>query len=185
MPIPHSQRLRGQTDLPPLLTTWEDRGLSLVAIVYYHATYLFIYNFSYVITMTRPETDSAHWVELSVSAIVEVRPAYARMGRIIQFDVGRYRRVDDPALELVYYNSFIIFASLFGKCCDLLRFTYIFFADPLLIILEIWALGINKYWYYLINIQDILRVISYVLLIIIIFNPAEIKYVLLTAPTIL
>ena len=31
-------------DLPSLLTTWGDRGPSLVAVVYYHAIYLFVYN---------------------------------------------------------------------------------------------------------------------------------------------
>ena len=38
----------GQTDVPLLLTTWRDRGLRLVAVVYYHVTYLFTYTFSYV-----------------------------------------------------------------------------------------------------------------------------------------
>ena len=33
-----------QNDLPPLLITWGDRGPGLVAIVYYHVTYLFINN---------------------------------------------------------------------------------------------------------------------------------------------
>ena len=36
-------------DLPTLLTTRGDRGLSLVAVVYYYATYLFVYNYSYVV----------------------------------------------------------------------------------------------------------------------------------------
>ena len=39
------------TDLPPLLTTWGDRGPSLMAVGYYHATYLFVYKFSYVVIM--------------------------------------------------------------------------------------------------------------------------------------
>ena len=36
-----------QTNLLPLLTTWGERGPGLVAVVYYHATYLFVYKFSY------------------------------------------------------------------------------------------------------------------------------------------
>ena len=36
----------------PLLTTWEDRGPGLVAVVYCHATYLFIYKLSYVVIMS-------------------------------------------------------------------------------------------------------------------------------------
>ena len=34
---------------PPPLTTWGDRSPSLVAVVYYHATYLFSYSFFYVV----------------------------------------------------------------------------------------------------------------------------------------
>ena len=41
-----------KTNLTPLLTTWGDRGPSLVAVIYYHATYLFLYNFSYVAIMS-------------------------------------------------------------------------------------------------------------------------------------
>ena len=37
--------------MPPLLTTWGDRGPGLVAVIYYHATYQFLYNFSYVVIM--------------------------------------------------------------------------------------------------------------------------------------
>ena len=37
--------------MPPLLTTWGDRGPGLVAVIYYHATYLLLYNFSYVVIM--------------------------------------------------------------------------------------------------------------------------------------
>ena len=40
-------------DLPRLLPTWGDRGPGLVATVYYHATYLFVYKFfSYVVIMS-------------------------------------------------------------------------------------------------------------------------------------
>ena len=52
-----SHLLRGQTDLPPLLTTWEDRGPGLVAVVYYHAIYLFAYNCSYVVIMSVSDID--------------------------------------------------------------------------------------------------------------------------------
>ena len=38
--------------MPPLLTTWGDRGPGLVAVVYNHATYLFVYNFSHVVIMS-------------------------------------------------------------------------------------------------------------------------------------
>ena len=38
--------------MPPLLTTWGDRGPGLVPVVYYHATYLFVYNFSHVVIMS-------------------------------------------------------------------------------------------------------------------------------------
>ena len=37
--------------MPPLLTTWGDRGPCLFAVIYYHATYQFLYNFSYVAIM--------------------------------------------------------------------------------------------------------------------------------------
>ena len=47
-----SHLLRGQTDLPPLLTTCGDRGPGLVAVVYNHAIYLFVYNISYVVIMS-------------------------------------------------------------------------------------------------------------------------------------
>jgi len=36
----------------PFLTTWEDRGPGFVAVVYCHATYPFIYKFSYVVIMS-------------------------------------------------------------------------------------------------------------------------------------
>ena len=39
-------------DFPHLLTTCGDRGLCLVAVAYYHATHLFVYNFSYVVIMS-------------------------------------------------------------------------------------------------------------------------------------
>ena len=39
-------------NLPPLLTKWGYRVPSLVAVVYYHETYLFVYNFSYVVIMS-------------------------------------------------------------------------------------------------------------------------------------
>ena len=35
-----------------LQTTWGDRGLGLVVVVYYHTTYLFIYICSYVVIMS-------------------------------------------------------------------------------------------------------------------------------------
>ena len=35
-----------------VLTTWGDRGPGLVAVVYYHATYLFVYNCSHVVIMS-------------------------------------------------------------------------------------------------------------------------------------
>ena len=47
-----SLRYGGQTDLPPLLTTWGDSGPGLVAIVYYYATYLFVLKMSYVVIMS-------------------------------------------------------------------------------------------------------------------------------------
>ena len=42
----------GETYMPPLLTTWGDMGPGLVAVVYYHATYLFVYNCSHVVIMS-------------------------------------------------------------------------------------------------------------------------------------
>ena len=38
--------------LQPLLTTWGDRGPCLVAVVYYYATYLFVYIFSHIVIMS-------------------------------------------------------------------------------------------------------------------------------------
>ena len=38
--------------MTPLLTTWGDRGPSLVAVIHYHATYLFLYILSYVAIMS-------------------------------------------------------------------------------------------------------------------------------------
>ena len=37
--------------MPPLLTTWGDRGPGLVAVVYNHATYLYVYHFVHVVIM--------------------------------------------------------------------------------------------------------------------------------------
>ena len=97
--------------------------------------------------------------ESSVSAIVEVRPACSRMGRIIG-TCNVYRRTTwtkssvlmlgdivesslTPCFDWrVIYNFGIISASLIGKFCDLLRLTCIFFADLLHIIWEIRALDI-------------------------------------------
>ena len=39
-------------DLPLLLITWGERCPSLVAVVYYHATYLFVYHCSDIVIMS-------------------------------------------------------------------------------------------------------------------------------------
>ena len=46
--LPPESRVGGSDRFAPLLTTWGGRGLSLGTVVYYHATHLFVYNFSYV-----------------------------------------------------------------------------------------------------------------------------------------
>ena len=78
--------------------------------------------------MIRPKTVSAH---SSVSAIVEVRNASVGMGRFIRTcNLCRLATLAElSALMLrdifdflrIIYNFCIMSASLFGKCCDLLR----------------------------------------------------------------
>jgi len=38
--------------LPPLLTTWGDKGPGLVAVAYNHAIYLFVFYFVHVVIMS-------------------------------------------------------------------------------------------------------------------------------------
>ena len=75
----------------------------------------------------------------SVSAIVEVWHACARMGRFIRTCNVCWRATWAYSSVLMFGNIFdlriicnlgIISASLFGKFCDLLRFACVFFADP-------------------------------------------------------
>ena len=42
--------------MPPLLITRGDRGPGLKAVVYYHVTSLFVYNFSHVVIMSVHDT---------------------------------------------------------------------------------------------------------------------------------
>ena len=82
--------------MTPLLTTWEDRGPSLVGVIYYHATYLFLYNFSYVAIMSF--YDSAQ--------ITDFLPVFKRVNDFfplgVVFRFSLFTPVDRPHLSKLF-----------------------------------------------------------------------------------